>query len=88
MLFLENHARDCQEIEESRRICCEEADRARQARSDELSLQHERNPTTVSQMMAQIGELQIPDPMQENFSVLNQGAALERPTFPIELLLF
>ena len=29
-LFRENHARDCQEIEELRRICCEETDRARQ----------------------------------------------------------
>ena len=57
-LFHENHARDCQEIEELRSICCEEADRARQARSDELSVQQERNPTTVSQMMAKIRELQ------------------------------
>ena len=57
-LFHENHARDCQEIEELRSICCEEADRARQARSDELSMQQERNPTTVSQMMAKIRELQ------------------------------
>ena len=30
----------------------------------------------------------IPCPMQENFTILNEGAALERPTFPIELLLF
>ena len=37
-LFQDNHARDCQEIEELRRICCEEANRARQARSDELSV--------------------------------------------------
>ena len=57
-LFQENHARDCQEIEELKSICCEEADRARQARSDELSMQQNRNPTTVSQMMAQIRELQ------------------------------
>ena len=57
-LFQNNHARDCQEIEELRSICCLEADRARQARSDELSMQQERNPTTVSQRMAQIRELQ------------------------------
>ena len=50
----ENHARDFQEIEELRSICCEEADRARQARIGEFSLQQQRNPTTVSQMMAQI----------------------------------
>ena len=35
-LFQENHARDCQAIEELRRICWEETDRARQARIDEL----------------------------------------------------
>ena len=45
--FRENHAKDCQEIEELRRICCEETDRARQARIDELSLHQERNPATV-----------------------------------------
>ena len=56
-LFQENHARDCQAIGEMRSICCEEADRARQARSD-VSMQQERNSTTVSQMMAQIRELQ------------------------------
>ena len=38
-LFQEDHARDCQEIEELRRICCEEADQARQAKMDELSMQ-------------------------------------------------
>ena len=26
--------------------------------------------------------------MQETFTILNQGAAVERPTFPIELPLF
>ena len=55
-LFKEDQARDCQEIEELRRICCEEKDRARQATIDELSIQLEWNPTTVSQMMAQIRE--------------------------------
>ena len=47
-LFRENHARDCQEIEELRSICCEEADGARQERSGELS----------SQMMTQIRKSQ------------------------------
>ena len=42
-LFQENHARDCQEIEELRSICCEEADRARQARSQILELQNKVN---------------------------------------------
>ena len=57
-LFQENHAGDCQEIAELRRICCEESRRARQARNDELSLHQERNPTTVSQLLTQIRELQ------------------------------
>ena len=48
----------CQEIEELRSICCEQSHRARQARTDELSLKQERNPTTVSQMVAQIREIQ------------------------------
>ena len=47
-LFQEFHARDCQEMKELRRICCEELDRARQARIDELSLHQEKKPTTVS----------------------------------------
>ena len=57
-LFQENHARDCQEIEKLRRICCEEADQARQARNEELSMQQQRNPSTVCQMMVQIRDLQ------------------------------
>ena len=40
--FRENQASYCQEIEELRRICCEETDRARQARIDELSMHQER----------------------------------------------
>ena len=42
-LFQENQAKDCQEIEEWRRICCEETYRARQARSDEVSVQQEES---------------------------------------------
>ena len=57
-LFRENRAKDCQDIEELRRICFEETDRARQARIDELSMHQERNPATVSQLLTQILELQ------------------------------
>ena len=35
-LFRENQATGCQEIEQLRRLCCEETDLARQARIDEL----------------------------------------------------
>ena len=38
-LFRESRARNCQEIEELRIICCEETDRARQWRIDKLSVQ-------------------------------------------------
>ena len=41
-----------------RRTCCEEADRARQATIDELSTHQERNPTTVSQSLTQLQDLQ------------------------------
>ena len=34
-------------------MCCEETDRARQLRIDELSMQQERNPSTVSQLLIQ-----------------------------------
>ena len=37
-LFREDHSRDHQKIKELRRIFCENASRARQARSDELCL--------------------------------------------------
>ena len=47
-----------QTFEELRRTCCEERDRARQARIDELSVHQERNPTTVSQLLTQIQDLQ------------------------------
>ena len=53
-LLRENQVKDLQEMEELRRICYEETDRARQARIDELSWQQERNPTTLSQFLTQI----------------------------------
>ena len=41
-LFQESRTKDCQEIEELRRRCCEESDRARQAKLDELSVMQQR----------------------------------------------
>ena len=78
------------ESRKMRRICCEETNRARQARIDEMSMQQERNPTTVSQLLTQIQDYktkQIPCQMRENFTILNRGAALERPTFPANPLI-
>ena len=57
-LFQESRTRNCQEIEELRRICCEETDRARQIRIDEWSMQQDRIPTTVSLLLTQIQDLQ------------------------------
>ena len=50
--FQESQAKDCQEIEELRRICCQETGRARQARIDELEESY------VSQLLTQIRDLQ------------------------------
>ena len=66
-LFQESQAKDCQETEELRSICCEETDRARQARIDELSVHACQT--------------------RDNFAILIQRAALERPTFPVNPLL-
>ena len=57
-VFRENQAKDCEKIEELRRIWCEETDRARQASIDELSMHPERNPTTVNQLLTQIQDVQ------------------------------
>ena len=57
-IFQESQAKDCQEIEELSRNCCEETDRDRQASIDELSMHQERNPTTVSQLLSQVQDLQ------------------------------
>ena len=57
-LLPESRARDCQEFEELRRICCEETVKARRLRIDELSMQQERNPTIMSQIFTQIQDLQ------------------------------
>ena len=57
-LFRENRAKKSQEIEELKTICCEETDRAGQARIGELSMHLERNPTTLSQLLTQIQDLQ------------------------------
>ena len=57
-LFQESRTKYCQEIEELRRRCCEESDRVRQAKLDELAMMQERDPQTVSQLLAQMRESQ------------------------------
>ena len=85
-LFRENQAKDWQEIEELRRTGCEETDRARRARIDELSHASLRgSPTTASQLLTRIQDLQSKvnslSDARDFFTILNQGAALECPTF-------
>ena len=53
-LFRESRTKHCQEIAELRSRCYEESDKARQAKFDELSMTQQRNPQTVSQLLAQI----------------------------------
>ena len=57
-LCQESHAKYCFEIEESQRICIEEAERARQLRTDELNAQKKGEPSTVTQLLSQIQDLQ------------------------------
>ena len=57
-LFQESRARNCLEIVELRKNCCEQTDRARLMGIDELSMQQERGPTMVSQLLTQIQDLQ------------------------------
>ena len=58
LLYQENHALDCMEIEELRRICREETERARQLRTDELDAQKKEELSTVNQLLSQIRTLQ------------------------------
>ena len=44
-------------IEELRRICCTEAERARQLRIDELSMEKEESKSTVYELLAQFSGL-------------------------------
>ena len=79
-----------QEIEELRRICCEETDRTRQARIDELSLHREKDTATVGQQMTQIQDLQNKvnslSAARECHDPEKARAALERHTFPVSMI--
>ena len=58
-LYQENHALDCMEIEELRRLCREETERARQLRADEFFYgQKKEEPSTVNQLLSQTRTLQ------------------------------
>ena len=57
-LFQECRARGCKEIEGLRRFCSLEEEKARQSRIEELSMNQERSPSVVNQLMSEIQELQ------------------------------
>ena len=64
----------------------EKTDRARQLRIEELSMQQERNPSTESQFLTQLQDLQnkvnsLTD-AKDLFTILRQRAALKHPTLP------
>ena len=59
----------------NRKAFAAKTDQSRHARIDELCVHQERNPTAVSQLLAQIRDLQN--------KVKSLSAALERPTFPV-----
>ena len=80
-LFQESRQRDCQNIEELRRFCSLEAEKARQSRIEELSMNQERSPSVVNQLMIQIQEL------QNTVSSLTDARDFhdpEHPTFPAD----
>ena len=90
-LFNESRTRSCQEVEELRRICCEDTDRARQARIDELSIHQEKcyNCESAPDSKVRIYRtMYILCQMQENFTILGQRGTLERPTVPFNPCLF
>ena len=82
-LFRENHAKDCQAIEELRRVCCEETDRARQAWIDASKEGSYYCESTIESNSGFCRTRWIPCQMQENFTILRQRAALEHPAFPV-----
>ena len=57
-LFQESRARNCQEIVELRRFCSLEAEKARQSRIEELSMNQVMSPSVVNHLMSEIQKLQ------------------------------
>ena len=54
----EDRTKNYQEIEELKKMCCTDADRAKQLGIDEIATQEEESKSTVSQLMVQIQEVQ------------------------------
>ena len=54
----EDRMKSLHEIEELKKLCCTEAERAKQVTIVELSVQEKQSQSTVNQLMVQIQELQ------------------------------
>ena len=81
----ENRARDCQGIEDLRKICCEETDRGRHFGMT-TCLCTRRGPSSESHLLTQNQNLQnnvnsLSD--ARDFSILIQRAVLEHPAFQV-----
>ena len=81
-IFRENQGKDCQDIEELRRICCEETDRASQARIGELIVYASREEShncesIVGSDSGFTEQRKFFCHMRENFTILKQREALE-----------
>ena len=84
-----NHARDCQEIEEFRSMCCGEADQARIDEIDYASREESYDCESIHGSDSGITEqCKFFVRCERNFTILKQRAALERLTFTINPLLF
>ena len=55
-LYQANHAKDCIEIQELRRICFEETERVRQLRADDFYAQKKEELPTMNHLVSQIQE--------------------------------
>ena len=70
-----------------RRRCCEETDRARQPRTDELSMHQAGDPNTVSQLLTQIRAREGPSQaLFENSENLTSSSRGMRPEFSGETI--
>ena len=73
-------------IEELRKICHEETERARQLRTDDLYARNKEEPSTMNQVLSQIWICKTrwtPWMKKNNFTIQRQRAVLECSTFPV-----
>ena len=83
--FRERHTGTSQEIEKLRRSCCEETNRARQLRIDDLSMQQEKGSYDCEAILVSNSGFRKQCEFfvrgEGFFTILRQRTALEHPTF-------